>query len=260
MPADCIARVVSCTETWPGAFVLWLHAPPLAVVRPGQFALLRCSEGLDPFLRRPLSLHRRGGYPGRPGGQGEIAFLFRVAGRGTELLAGKRPGDDIGVFGPLGRGYALAASVCNVLLVAGGIGIAPLVALADEAEAAGRSVVLLYGAESAGQMYPRELLPPEVEVHLATEDGSAGHKGLVTGLFEEFLPWADAVCACGPVEMYRQMRATTLRAGGHKPVQVLLEQPMACGIGACYSCTVQTRRGPRRVCRDGPRFELRDVE
>jgi dihydroorotate dehydrogenase electron transfer subunit len=102
-------------------------------------------------------------------------------------------------------------------------------------------------------------VPPEVELIVATEDGSAGRKGLLTEPFEECLSWADQVFACGPRPMYEAMAAVVRRRQSRTPVQVLLETPMACGTGLCYGCAIKTRRGMRQVCRDGPRFELRDV-
>jgi dihydroorotate dehydrogenase electron transfer subunit len=102
-------------------------------------------------------------------------------------------------------------------------------------------------------------LPTEVEVVTATDDGSAGHRGLVTELLPQYLPWADQVFACGPNAMYEAMAAIMRQQASRKPVQVLLEEHMACGMGVCYCCAVFTRRGVRLVCKDGPRFELREV-
>jgi dihydroorotate dehydrogenase electron transfer subunit len=94
---------------------------------------------------------------------------------------------------------------------------------------------------------------------VATEDGSAGRKGMASEVFEECLPWADQVFACGPHAMYESMAAVVRLLRNRTPVQVLLETPMACGMGLCYGCAVETRRGVRQVCHDGPRFDLRDI-
>jgi len=94
---------------------------------------------------------------------------------------------------------------------------------------------------------------------VATEDGSAGRKGMASETFEECLPWADQVFACGPHAMYESMATVVRRLRDRTSVQVLLETPMACGMGLCYGCAVETRRGVRQVCHDGPRFDLRDV-
>jgi dihydroorotate dehydrogenase electron transfer subunit len=202
----------------------------------------------------------------RPGEDGaEFSVLFDVVGRGTEWLACRRPGDHVFVYGPLGRGYSVRRGTQNLLLVAGGIGVAPLVWLADDAVAAGKSVTLLIGAATAEGVFPAHLLPPEVEVIVTTEDGSLGQRGLVTEPFAEHLSWADQVFACGPnamfqalAEVVRQCEGPGVRRG-QKRVQVLLEEVMACGTGICYGCGVRTRKGVKLVCKDGPRFELRDV-
>jgi dihydroorotate dehydrogenase electron transfer subunit len=214
-----------------------------------------------PMFPRPMSYHRL-----RKGENGlEFSVLFDAIGRGTEWLACRRTGDPIFAYGPLGRGYSVRRAAQNLLLVAGGIGVAPLVWLAEEAVAAGKSVTLLIGAATADGVFPAHLLPPEVEVIVTTEDGSLGRRGLVTEPFAEHLSWADQVFACGPNAMFRAL-ADVVRAcegagvrRGRKPVQVLLEEVMPCGTGICYGCAVMTRRGVKLVCKDGPRFELREV-
>jgi dihydroorotate dehydrogenase electron transfer subunit len=250
------ARIISTERIFGQTYLTWLRAPPLARgASPGQFLMLRCGRDSDPLLPRPLSYHRvrRG-----PDGE-EVAILYRARGRGTALLARQRPGDELTAWGPLGRGYAVRPRSQNLLLVAGGMGIASLTWLAEQAVAKGKDVTLIIGVGTAEQALPVRILPPEVELIVATEDGSAGRKGLATEAFAECLPWADQVFACGPAAMYEAMAAVVRRGQSRTPVQVLLETPMACGTGLCYGCAIETRRGMRQVCRDGPRFELRDV-
>ncbi len=183
------------------------------------------------------------------GGGADFAILFDAVGRGTQWLSRRRPGDRIFVYGPLGRGYAVRRDAGNLLLVAGGIGVAPLVWLADEQVARGRHVTLIQGARSADGLFPAHLLPPEVEVVAVTEDGSLGQRGLVTDLVPEYLSWADQVFACGPNAMFRALAEVVRRVEGEgarrrrKSVQVLLEEVMPCGTGICYGCAVETRRG-----------------
>jgi dihydroorotate dehydrogenase electron transfer subunit len=250
------AVVVSSERAYENTHLLWLSAPAVGrAAGAGQFLMIRCGEGYDPLLPRPMSFHRFR----RAGGERQFALLFDIRGRGTEWLARREPGDAISVFGPLGHGYAVDKASHNLLLVAGGTGVAALVALADEAAAEGRSLTLLHGARTAARLFPTALLPPEVEVMSATDDGSAGHHGLVTDLLPQYLPWADQVFACGPTPMFPAMADVVRREASRKPVQVLLEERMACGTGVCYGCAVFTRRGVRLVCKDGPRFELREV-
>jgi len=258
------AVVLSCEEIYKNTRLLWLSAPGVArTAQPGQFLMIRCGEGWDPLLPRPMSFHRFRQVPSTGSGQAQderqFAILFDLRGRGTDWLSRRRAGDAIDLFGPLGRGYAVNRQSQNLLLVAGGIGVAALVALADQAIAQGRAVTLLQGARTAAGLFPSRLLPPEVEVITATDDGSAGHRGLVTELIPQYLPWADQVFACGPNAMFEAMAAVVREQASLKPVQVLLEEHMACGSGVCYCCAVFTRRGVRLVCKDGPRFELRDV-
>jgi len=250
------AAVVSSERAYENTHRLWLSAPAVGrAAGAGQFLMVRCGEGYDPLLPRPMSFHRFR----RAGDERQFAVLFDIRGRGTEWLAQRVPGDAIDVFGPLGHGYTVDKASHNLLLVAGGIGVAALVALTDEAAADGRSLTLLHGARTAALLFPTALLPPEVEVVIATDDGSAGHHGLVTDLLPQYLPWADQVFACGPTPMFRAMADVMRREASRKPVQVLLEERMACGTGVCYGCAVFTRRGVRLVCKDGPRFELREV-
>ena len=298
------ATVIESERLYGNTWLLWLHAPEVARgAVPGQFLMLRCHEDGSgaskdgvaatfrsplasrhegrgelklastslgdictgygpPMLPRPMSYHRL--RPAQGGGH-NFAILFEVIGRGTQWLSRRQPGDRIFVHGPLGRGYAVRRGAGNLLLVAGGIGVAPLVWLADEQVAHGRHVTLIQGARSADALFPAHLLPPEVEVVAVTEDGSLGRRGLVTDLVPEYLSWADQVFACGPNAMFRTLAEVVRRAEGEgarrrrKSMQVLLEEVMPCGTGICYGCGITTRKGVKLVCKDGPRFELRDV-
>jgi len=250
------ARIISSEHLFGYTYLTWFHAPPLARgASPGQFLMFRCGDGTDPLLPRPMSYHRI-----RKGAKGaEIAVLYQVWGRATALLSQQQPGTEVLMWGPLGKGYAVRPQSQNLLLVAGGMGTAPLSWLAEQSVAKGKNVTLVIGARTKEQVLPASFFPPQAELVIVTEDGSLGHKGFVTGPLEELLPWADQVFACGPLPMYQAMAEVVRRLNDRTPVQVLLETPMACGTGLCYGCAVETRRGMRQVCKDGPRFELRDV-
>jgi dihydroorotate dehydrogenase electron transfer subunit len=244
------AQILASSEVISGVYLLWVQAAEIAALsQPGQFVMVRCGEGYDPLLRRPLSIHRIS----QDGSK--LALLFAAVGRGTGWLSRRKQGQSIDLFGPLGNGFIIEPGSRNILLLAGGIGIAPLIFLAERALAAGCSVRLALGAETASQIYPRHLLPKGVELVIATADGSMGEQGLATDLLPRFIDWADQVFACGPIPMYRTMAAMELA----KPVQVLLEQIMGCGLGACFGCAIETGWGHKLVCRDGPVFELKDV-
>ncbi len=264
------ARVVENQRLYGNTHLVWFAAPE--VVRgavPGQFVMLRCVEPGpgeetpptavampdDPLLPRPMSIHRL-----RQGADGqEWSILYDVVGRGTTWLASRRPGDLIHCWGPLGQGFEVGRASHQLLFVAGGIGVAPLVWLAHEELRRGKSVTMILGGRSADQIFPASLLPPEVEVVVTTEDGSSGRRGLATEAFAEHLEWCDEAFACGPNAMFEAMAEMTRRSPTRRPVQVLLEQRMACGAGICYGCAIETRRGMRLVCKDGPRFDLEDV-
>jgi dihydroorotate dehydrogenase electron transfer subunit len=193
----------------------------------------------------------------------EWGILYDVVGRGTAWLANRKPGDRIYAWGPLGRGYEIDRNAHNLLLVGGGIGVAPLVWLADDACARGLSVTMIVGARDATRILPASMLPPQVEIVVTTDDGSAGRKGFVTEPFGELLEWCDQAFACGPTVMMQAMAGVARASKTHRPVQVLLEERMGCGTGICYGCAVDIRvRGGRQmklVCKDGPRFDIREV-
>ena len=212
--------------------------------------MVRC--GGECILSRPFSIHQVRGE--------DIALFFAVweGGKGTNWLSQRREGDTVELLGPLGNGFSIRPTSHNLLLVAGGIGIAPLYFLAQEALKRQCSVTLLYGTANKNR-YPKRLLPPQIEQVDTTEDGTVGKRGMVTDLLSDYVDWADEVFACGPVPMYHDMylhREKLLKA---KPVQVSLEVRMGCGLGICYGCTLRTKRGLKQVCQDGPVFKLDDI-
>ena len=163
----------------------------------------------------------------------------------------------IDLLGPLGHGFEIGPESRNLLLVAGGMGIAPLVALAEKGIPNRFGITLLLGAPTQAQLYPPHLLPPEAKLVVATEDGSAGRKGVVTDLLVDVAAEADQIFACGPISMYRSLVSEETVKG--KSVQVSMEVRMGCGRGGCYGCALETRVGMKLVCQDGPVFELKDI-
>ena len=239
------ATVVSSAEVMPGVYLMWLESAEIVTLaRPGQFVMVWCGE--ETVLRRPLSIHRVDG--------DRFALLFLVVGKGTQWLAERQPRETLDIIGPLGNGFAVSDNSRHLLLVAGGMGIAPLRFLADEAVGKGKTATLLYGTASRDRL----LVPDAVtEAAATTEDGSYGIKGMITDLISQHAGWADQVFACGPPGMYRTMAAMPCLKG--KPVQVSLEARMGCGRGICFACTVNTRNGLRQVCTDGPVFALDEI-
>ncbi|MDP9236137.1 MAG: dihydroorotate dehydrogenase electron transfer subunit [Chloroflexota bacterium] len=269
------AEVVENQRLYADTFVTWFRSPALGNgAVPGQFVMLRCTDDevatatiynlqpttyADPLLPRPMSYYRL-----RNGAEGpEWAILYDVVGRGTAWLSKRKPGETVCAWGPLGNGYKIGRTSRNLLLVAGGIGVAPLVWLADEAVTKGLSVTMVIGARTADLLYPAKLLPAEVEVVVTTDDGSAGRKGFVTEPFGELLEWCDQAFVCGPTPMFRSLAEAARKSKTRRSVQALLEERMGCGTGICYGCAVEVRvrggRSMKLVCKDGPRFEIRDV-
>lgn len=245
-----------------GSWVIWLHCPEIArEAKPGQFVMVRCGE--ECTIPRPFSIHQINE-------KGDMALFFAAweGGKGTGWLSQQKVGDNIDLFGPLGNGYTIYPDSKNLLLVAGGIGIAPLCFLAQQALNQGHSITLLLGASGAfkpseqpnpSQLYPKELLPPGIELK-TTITSPDGKKYMVIDLLTEHADRADQVFACGPAPMYHDMalKKQELRLEG-KPAQVSLEVRMGCGRGVCYGCTVKTNGGLKQVCTDGPVFDLDDV-
>ncbi len=226
----------------------------------GQFLML--SPGVttevrrdDPLLPRPMAVYRERPADGTP----VVEILYKVSGRGTQLLAAAREGDRVGLVGPLGRGFPAPAPGSRALLVGGGTGIASLYALAARAREA--EVRVLLGARSAGDLMGREdFAGLGARLEVATEDGSEGQRGLVTELLEAALaePGDAVVYACGPTPMMRAAADLAERYG--RRAWVSLENPMACGFGVCLGCAAPRRGGGfGLVCRDGPVFEAGEV-
>jgi len=236
-----------------GSWLIWLNCPEISrEARPGQFVMVRCGD--ECVLPRPFSIHQVN--------DDRMALFYAVweDGKGTGWLSQRKASDNIDLLGPLGNGFVIQPASRNLLLVAGGIGIAPLHFLAQEALRIDCSVTLLTGAQTATQLYPERLLPSGIKLVTATEDGTLGKKGMVTELVPDFVDRADEAFACGPMPMYRDMalQKQKMKLDG-KPFQISLEVRMGCGLGVCYGCTVKTKNGLKQVCKDGPVFDLEDI-
>jgi NAD(P)H-flavin reductase len=253
-----------------GAYdVLRVADPQMDGVAAGQFAMLAAVErwgaGVDerPFLARAFSVARHA--------HGESSYLLDDVGPGTRRLCELAAGDELWVLGPLGRGFTAPEQACSrprrAILVGGGVGIAPLAILQDTLDASSdgggdgegaRAVTTLLGFRDEARVPGASLLR---DAELATDDGSAGHHGLVTDLLERELR-ADShatVYACGPAGMLEGVRALCERE--RVPAQLALEAGMACGFGACFGCAVPTRAGGYvRVCVDGPVLDAAELE
>jgi dihydroorotate dehydrogenase electron transfer subunit len=249
-----------------------LHAPALArAIHPGQFLMLRLPGTTDPLLGRPFALYDTvldgGGAPVA------VDVVYLVVGKMTGRLAAVRAGDRLEAWGPLGNGFPALAGAQHVGLVAGGIGQTPFLAYAREllggrgygggaARAAARRVSLYYGVRTAALAAGVEdFRAAGAEVHLATDDGSLGQRGLVTELLQRHGPPGHLV-GCGPEPMLKAL--ARLAAGWGVPCHVSLEAPMACGVGICFSCVTRVKAPEgwdyRRSCVEGPVFDAACLE
>ncbi|PIE59061.1 MAG: oxidoreductase [Desulfobulbus propionicus] len=245
------ALVQDHVQLAPDIYRLTLHAPNIAsAAKPGQFVMLKCTDGYDPLLRRPLSIHDKTT-------KGHLDLLYKVTGTGTRLLAQARPGSEIDLLGPLGRGFTYypEESAC---LIGGGMGIAPLLFLARALQTVTnprQDHTVLLGARDKTELEPlaRDFFAMGYTVHLATDDGSLGHHGFISVLSEDFVSKAQMVFVCGPHPLMAVIAAQCHAA--RVPCQATLETHMACGLGACLGCTVQAFDTTyRHVCTHGPVF------
>jgi dihydroorotate dehydrogenase electron transfer subunit len=274
-------ELVDSREILPDQWLQSFLAPELATgARAGQFVHARTGDLSGLVLRRPFSINTA------DQATGVITIHFRTIGRGTEWFTHLRTGDAVDMLGPLGRPFEVDPRSRHLLLIAGGLGMAGVRSLADEAIRDGRQVTVLFGAASARDVYPSSLLPDEVEYVIATDDGSVGHHGFVTELVPDYEAWADQAFACGPAPMLAALARQAAgrrerlgvaklgrKRGAGKPdvvgstaarrkafLQVSMEQNMGCAVGACLGCVILGSNGaPQRVCREGPVFAADEV-
>jgi dihydroorotate dehydrogenase electron transfer subunit len=269
-------RVTANAEVAPGCFRLEIECPETArATRPGQFVMLRAREGMDPFLSRAFSVsdlvHGEG--PAAP--PTGIAVLLLVVGVGTRALSERRPGETIGVLGPLGKPYDLGDPREHMVLLAGGIGAAPfaLVGRALRERSREQRVTYLVGGRDRGHVYlADEMSALGCEVAVATDDGSLGRRGYVTDLLAPLLADGVRVLACGPNPMFQALAKVVagVRARGLRvPCQVSTEETMPCGFGACAGCVVPVHAPPGpaapagwkwvKSCVEGPVFPVEAI-
>jgi len=237
-----ILTVTSNRSLGTGVFEMKLSGS--SVCKAGQFVNLEL-EGL--FLRRPISVC--------DWEDGTLTLAVKMVGKGTAMMAGMAPGTKIDVLTGLGKGFDTEVPCEAPLLVGGGIGNAPLYKLAKDLIAKGKKVTVVAGFRSSAELfYEEEFKALGVNLLIATEDGSKGTKGFVTDAIRESGVSYDYIYSCGPMPMMRALcKATTA------PGQMSLEERMGCGFGICMGCTIQTTKGPRRVCKDGPVFNREEI-
>ncbi|HBI02842.1 MAG TPA: dihydroorotate dehydrogenase electron transfer subunit [Paenibacillaceae bacterium] len=230
---------------------------------PGQFVHVRCGTGIDPLLRRPISICDVNVE------EKILTMVYRVEGHGTKILSESVPGQPLDLLGPLGQGFPIdeRKEGEHALLIGGGIGVPPLYYLGKELVKRGVKVTYVIGFGTASQVILEDELQSVGTTYVVTMDGSAGEKGLVTDVLNEGFnledsAW-DVLYSCGPLPMLKALQDRFQPTG--KEGYLSLEQRMGCGVGACLACVCQTQspengKKYRKVCSDGPVFPLGEVK
>jgi len=263
-------------------------APEIARrITPGQFLMLRLIDVNDPLIGRPLALYDT--MPNAAGHPWAVDVVYLVKGKLTSRLWQMKPGQRLDVWGPLGNGFQRSEvgdrssddtkrSPDHLIMVAGGIGQTPFLALAQEAlgerrygdpsRSAPRAqrITFCYGARNADYLAVEDFERLGIEIRIATDDGSRGHRGLVTDLLQQALTeqyGQPRIACCGPEPMLAAV--AQIAAAAKVPCQVSLETPMACGIGICFTCVAKIREGDgawdwKRTCVEGPVFDASAIE
>ncbi len=219
-------------------------------VMPGQFLHMKISPRNDPYLRRPFSYYRVSGQ--------KVEVLYEVLGYGTQVLCQKKKGEKLKAMGPLGKGFSAKIGKKKRILVAGGVGVPPLVFLAEKYP----TDYLLIGTKSKAEVLPKsEMKRVKATVLTTTEDGSRGTQGFVTALLEKLLmeedPQGVFIQTCGPKPMMRAVITIAKKFGIEG--EASWDESMACGVGACLGCMVETVAGRVRACVEGPVIPFKDL-
>lgn len=248
--------VISNESVGDGYFELTLSADEAGIeVLPGQFVEIKVPGAEGVLLRRPISIHDFDSQAKT------MRLLIHAVGNGTRQLQALRTGDKLDIVFPLGNGFPLEKAGKKPLLVGGGVGVAPLFLLAKELKKIGAEPVFLLGARTASGLIKKADYEAVCRVDVATEDGSEGVKGFVTDhedMSVEGLKQFTSVMQCGPTPMMKAVAAKSVAAG--VDCYASLENMMACGIGVCLCCVNETVDGMKRVCADGPVFNVKDLK
>jgi len=253
-------KIVSMEEIGPEIFKMSIQSEYVCEnANPGQFVNVKCSDGITPLLRRPISIcdvDRK---------KGTFDLVFQVRGAGTKYLSRKKSGSEIDIIAPLGKGFDISGKYKRIGVIGGGIGILPLLFLLRERKALAlkenetiKSLAYLGFKSAESAVLCEEFSHAADELYISTNDGSKGYHGLVTDLLERGLEQADfdIIYTCGPKPMINKVIEIALSR--KIPCQVSLEERMGCGVGACLVCACKTKRGDEweysHVCKDGPVF------
>jgi len=253
--------VVQIDEVARGIFLMRLENPAISrAAQPGQFVNVRVRDEAIPLLRRPFSVC----HTDRDAGTFDL--LWKIYGSATELMTRARPGDRFNVLGPLGSGFSISSTTKNAIVIAGGLGVAPMPLLVESLREKRIQVKAQIGARRSDELWGEEIFESlGAHVSCATDDGSRGHKGFVTSLLQEELKKNREfeVFACGPMPMLAKVSQICLEAQVN--AQLSVETMMGCGFGICMGCPMIPAKGVKEhgryllACLDGPVFRAGEV-
>ena len=235
-------------------FAIYLKCPEnLPQILPGQFAEVLVSNSTTTYLRRPFSIYDL------DYAKNELSLLIKKVGDGTVALSKLKEGDTLNLIYPLGNSFSMPGGK-KALLIGGGVGIAPMLLLAKRLQEKGYQPDVLIGGRTFNDIVEPEKYEPFGKVFITTDDGSAGEKGMVTqhSLFSGKVKEYSAIYACGPDPMMKAV--ARLAESLDIPCEISLENTMACGIGACLCCVVETIDGNKTTCIEGPVFDTRKLK
>lgn len=262
MPVKSFAKLIKKEQLKSDIFKYSVEAPDIVKdAKQGQFIEIRVSDNVDPFLRRPISIHNINK-------ENEILeFIFQVKGKGTKILSEKVEGDFIDLIGPLGHGTFEYNNFQNIAIIGGGIGVFPLYELAKNAKNDGKNVNIYLGFRNKDFVVLEDDFKELAnKLVLTTDDGSYSEKGFAIDFLKKDVEDGKINCifACGPLPMLKAVRNYAIEK--NIPCQISLEEKMGCGLGVCLGCAVKTAESSSEkpeyvhVCKAGPVFEAKDVE
>lgn len=262
MPVKSFAKLIKKEQLKSDIFKYSVEAPDIVKdAKQGQFIEIRVSDNVEPFLRRPISIHNMDKE------NGILEFIFQVKGKGTKILSEKVEGDLIDIIGPLGHGTFEYNDFQNLAIIGGGIGVFPLYELAKNAKNDGKNVNIYLGFRNKDfVVLEDEFKELANELILTTDDGSYSEKGFAIDFLKKDVEDGkiDCIFACGPLPMLKAVRNYAIEK--NIPCQISLEEKMGCGLGVCLGCAVKTAESSSEkpeyvhVCKAGPVFEAKDVE
>ena len=262
MPKQVYAKLIKKEEIIKNIYKFSVKASEIVEsARPGNFIEIRVTEGIDPFLRRPISIYNLDKE------NGILEFIFQVKGKGTEILSKKQEGNDIDIIGPLGHGIFKFDKYKNIAVIGGGIGIFPLYELSKQAKQNYVKVNCYLGFRNKDfVMLEKEFEEVTDKLIITTDDGTYKNKGFAIDYLKDDMENEKYECiyACGPLPMLKAVQKYAIE--NNIDCQLSLEEKMACGLGVCLGCAVKTAKSPKdapeywHVCKGGPVFNAKDVE